>query len=61
MYTLSCIINKMYTSALDATSVIKWLRRLAPLRWGSNPMRGSCQLLTKGCWFTLRNKVFLHL
>jgi len=25
--------------------------------WGSNPMRGSCQLLTKGYWFTPRNMV----
>ena len=27
------------------------------IRWGSNPMRGSCQLLTKGYWFTPRNMV----
>ena len=31
--------------------------------WGSNPKRGtcSCQLLTEGCWFNLRNNVFLQL
>ena len=45
-------------------SVAEWLRRLAsklsaPLRWGSNPMRGSGQLLTEGCWFT--QNVFLQL
>ena len=45
-----------------------WLRRLAVkllahLRCGSgsNPMIGSCQLLTEGCWFTPRNKLFLQL
>ena len=44
----------------------EWLRRfalklLAPLRWGSNPMRGSCQLLTESCWLTHKNNVFLQL
>ena len=44
----------------------EWLMRLAlklvtPLRWGSNPMRGSCQLLTEGCWSTPRNSLFLQL
>ena len=34
---------------------------LASLRLGSNPMRGSCQLLTEGCWFTPRNCLFLQL
>ena len=41
---------------LIGASVVEWLGRLAlkllvPLRfgWGSNPMRGSCQLLTEGC------------
>ena len=47
-------------------SVVEWLRRLAlkllaPLCWGSNPMRGSFQLLTVGCWFTPRKNVFLQL
>ena len=37
------------------------LKQLAPLRWGSNPMRDSCQLLTEDCWFTPRNNVFLQL
>ena len=37
------------------------LKLLTPLRWGSNPMRGNCQLLTEGCWFTPRNNVFLQL
>ena len=37
------------------------LKLLAPLRCGSNPMRGSCQLLTEGCWFTPRNNLFLQL
>ena len=32
-----------------------------PLCWGSNPMRGSCQFLTEGCWLTPRNNVFLQL
>ena len=27
------------------------LKVLAPLRWGSNPMRGSCQLLMEGKLF----------
>ena len=44
----------------------EWLRRLtlkllAPLHWGSNPMRGSWQVLTEGCCFTPRNNVFLQL
>ena len=35
----------------------EWLRRLAlkllaPLCWGSNPLKGSGQLLTEDCWFT---------
>ena len=34
------------------------LKLLAPLRWGSNPMRGSCQLLMEGCWFTPRDNLF---
>ena len=54
----------MYTYKHDLSSiqaigasVAEWLRHfalklLAPLRWGSNPMRGNCQLLTEGCWFT---------
>ena len=47
-------------------SVAKWLRclalkLLAPLRWGSNPMRGSCQLLMEGYWFTPSNDLFLQL
>ena len=47
-------------------SVAEWLRclalkLLAPLCWDSNPMRGSYQLLTDGCWFTPRNNVFLQL
>ena len=37
------------------------LKLLTPLRWGSNPMRGSCQLLTKGCWFIPRKNVLLQL
>ena len=37
------------------------LKLLAPLRWCSNPMRGSCHMLTGGCWFTLRNNFFLQL
>jgi len=46
--------------------VVEWLRCLAlkllpPLRWGSNPMRGSCQLLTQGFWFTPMNHLFLQL
>ena len=46
--------------------MVEWLRRralelLAPLRWGLNPMRGSCQLLTGGCWFTHMNNLFLQL
>ena len=54
--------------SLSFTLYVELLRRLAlkllaPLRWGSNPMRGSCQLLhvTEGCWFTPRNKMFLQL
>ena len=49
-------------------SVANWLRHLAlqllaPLRCGSslNPMRGSCQLITESCCFTLRNNLFLQL
>ena len=45
-------------TACHMASVAEWLKRLAlkllaPLRWGSgsNTMRGSCQLLTEGCWF----------
>ena len=38
-----------------------YLKLLDPLRWGSNPMGGSCQLLTEGYWFTPRNYVFLQL
>ena len=34
------------------------LRLLAPLCWGSNSMKGSCQLLTEGCWFTPRNNLY---
>ena len=50
----------------NGASVTEWLRRLtlkllAPLRWGSNPMRGGCQLLTEGCWFTPMNNLFLQL
>ena len=41
--------------------VLKIRRRGALLRWGSNPMRGSCQLLTEGFWFTPRNNLFLQL
>ena len=51
---------------IQGASVAEWLRcralkLLAPLRWGSTPMRGSCQLLTEGCWFTPTNNVFLQL
>jgi len=47
-------------------SVAEWLRRLplkllAPLLWGSNPMRGCCQLLMEGCCFTHRHNLFIHL
>ena len=50
----------------EGASMAEWLRRLAlkllaPLLWGSNPMSGSCQLLTEGCWFTPRNNLFLQL
>ena len=53
-------------SAHAGASVAEWLRRLAvkllaPLRWGSNPKRGSCQLLTEGCWCIPRNNLFLKL
>ena len=51
-------------SVYRGASIAEWLRRiavklLAPLRWGSgsNPMRGSCQLLT----FNPTNKLFLQL
>ena len=37
------------------------LKLLSPLRWGWNPMRGSCQLRTEGCWFTPRNDLILQL
>jgi len=39
------------------------LKLLAPLHFGSgsNPMRGSCQLLTEGCWFTPRINLFFQL
>ena len=48
---------------MSGASVAEWLgclalKLLAPLRWGLNPMRGSCLLLTEGCWFTLRNDDF---
>ena len=53
---------------MDGASMAEWLRRLAlkllaPLLCGSgsNPMRGSCQLLAEGCWFTPRNNLFLQL
>ena len=46
----------------------EWSRRLAvkllaSIRSGSgsNPMRGSCQLLTEGCLFTPMNNLFLQL
>ena len=52
----------------EVASVAEWrkclpLKLLAPLHCGSgsNPMRGSCQLLTEGCWFTLRNNQCLQL
>ena len=47
-------------------SVAEWLMRLAlkllaPLRSGLHPIRGRCQLLTEGCWFTSSNNLFLQL
>ena len=42
------------------TTGAEWFRRLA-LKLFTNPMRGSCQLLTEGCWFTPRKNVFLQL
>ena len=43
--------------------VERWCRKklLAPLRWGSDPMKDSCQLLTEGCWFIPSNNLFLQL
>ena len=37
--------------------------RSSPLWFGfeSHERQGSCQLLTEGCWFTPRNKLFLQL
>ena len=54
------------SSFVPGASVAEWLRRLAlkllaTLRWGSNPMRGSCELLMEGCWFTPKNNLFLQL
>ena len=58
--------KRVQVNVLLGASEAEWLRRfalklLAPLRWDSNPMRGSCQLITEGCWFTPRNNLFLHL
>ena len=51
---------------VSGASVADLLRRLAlkllaPLRWGSTPMRCSCQFLTECCWFTPSYNVFLQL
>ena len=56
--------SKLKASIIPGASVTGWLRMrltlklLAPLRLGSNPMRGSCQLLTGGCWFTPVTNLF---
>ena len=59
------MLNMCLNAKHLGASVTEWLKRLAlkllaPLRWGSNPMRGSCQLLTEGSWFTPRNNLFLQ-
>ena len=57
-----------YIHVCKGASVVECLRRLAykllaPLRRGSgsDPMRGSCQLLTEGGWFTPRNNLFFQM
>ena len=60
------VLKNMFAPMSGVASVAELLRRLAlkllaPLCWGLNPMRGSCQLLKEGCWFTPRNNLFLQL
>ena len=48
-----CLVYCMYSTFIHSNIYrAEWLRRLAlkllaPLVWDSNPMRGSCQLLTE--------------
>ena len=60
------VVFRYFNLSLSGASVAEWLRRLAfkllvSLQCGSNPMRGSGQLVTEGCWFTPWNNLFLQL
>ena len=60
------MIPDVFLILTEEASEAEWLKRLAfkllaPLRWGSDPMRGNCQLLMEGCWFSPRNNLFLQL
>ena len=54
-----------YVQGASMADWLWWLalKLLAPLHCGSglNPMSGSCQLLTEGCWFTSMNNMILQM
>ena len=54
-----------YVQGASMADWLWWLalKLLAPLHCGSglNPMSGSCQLLTEGCWFTPMNNMILQM
>ena len=65
-YACYAFISSQISKSQVGASIAKWLRLpalklLAPLRSGSNPTRGSRQLLKESCWFTPRNNLLLHM